>query len=258
MTVHHTATAQVQVLADSFPSRFLHKTKRIRVYTPVNYNQTRRHYPVLYIHDGNNLFDRATSYAGEWRIDETLDSLFQKKDKGIIVVGIDNDNDRISDYSVWKNQQYQLGGNGENYLKFIVEELKPFIDSHFRTKKQPEYTGLGGSSLGGLISFYGLIKYPDVFGKGLIFSPSFWFNPELYEWVRQQPIAKKAKFYVIVGEDEEPDDDVVFKAEYMNKVLFEKGYLSHNISLSKHPDGKHQEWYWSREFAKGYQWLFRK
>ena len=131
MTVHHTATAQVQVLADSFPSRFLHKTKRIRVYTPVNYNQTRRHYPVLYIHDGNNLFDRATSYAGEWRIDETLDSLFQKNDKGIIVVGIDNDNDRISDYSVWKNQQYQLGGNGENYLKFIVEELKPFIDKNY-------------------------------------------------------------------------------------------------------------------------------
>jgi len=158
------------------------RERRIWVYLPPDYNQSNRRYPVLYMHDGQNLFDQATSFAGEWQVDETLERLFKEKGFAIIVVGIDNGGERrIDEYSPWVNSEYGRGGEGDAYVRFIVETLKPYIDSKYRTL--PNETGIMGSSLGGLISIYAGFKYPEVFKYVGAMSPAFWFNPEIYEFV---------------------------------------------------------------------------
>ena len=134
------------------------------------------------MHDSQNLFDNYYSFAGEWGIDETLNSLFNAGDYGCIVVGVDNGGvERINEYSPWVNASYG-GGDGDKYARFIVETLKPYIDQNYRTSPEREKTGIMGSSMGGLISFYIGLKYQEVFSKIGIFSPSFWFSKECYSF----------------------------------------------------------------------------
>ena len=176
LTTINCVWAQKNVTTFLLEAPQLQTTKKIWLYLPENYAQTTKKYPVLYLHDGQNLFDASTSYAGEWRIDETLDSLKAE----VIVVGIAHGNEkRIDELTPFKNEQYG-GGKGTLYLDFIISQLKPYIDAHYRTKSGKYNTAIGGSSLGGLISYYAVVKYPDVFGKSLVFSPAFLINPELY------------------------------------------------------------------------------
>jgi alpha-glucosidase len=122
------------------------------------------------MHDGQNLFDNATSFAGEWKVDEILDSLYTYRGFSAIVVAIYNDDkERINEYSPWKNDSLGIGGDGDKYVKFIVNTLKPFIDRHYRTLSGRENTAIMGSSMGGLISLYAALEYPDVFGNAGIF-----------------------------------------------------------------------------------------
>ncbi len=181
-----TASANVKVLTDAFPMPQLQRQRRIWIYLPPDYEQSNRQYPVLYIQDGQNVFDTGTSYAGEWYVDEALDKLFQDNGKTAIVVAIDNGStQRMNEYSPWKNARMG-GGEGAAYLKFLVETLKPYIDQHFRTLKGPESTGIMGSSMGGLIAFYGALQYPKVFGKAGVFSPSFWFSSEVFAFAQKK------------------------------------------------------------------------
>ncbi len=170
-----TAAPNVQILSTSFAMPQLNRTRRIWLYLPPDYQTGNRRYPVIYMHDGQNLFDNTTSFSGEWGIDETLNQLFPT-DSGAIVVGIDNGgSDRTNEYSPWMNPQYG-GGQGDLYARFIVETLKPYIDQNFRTKPEREFTATIGSSMGGLISYYLGLKHQQVFSKIGIFSPSFWFS----------------------------------------------------------------------------------
>jgi len=171
-----TAAANVKILADSFSMPQLNRKRRIWIYLPPDYESSQKKYPVIYMHDGQNLFDNKTSFSGEWGVDETLNQLFEQGDYGAIVVGIDNGgNKRLDEYSPWKNPMYG-GGDGDEYIDFIKYSLKPCIDQHFRTQTGPQSTCLWGSSMGGLISAYGVIKYPETFGKAGVFSPSYWFS----------------------------------------------------------------------------------
>ena len=134
------------------------------------------------MHDGQNLFDSSMSYSGEWSVDETLNKLYSEKNLKLIVVGIDNgESKRLDEYSPWKNKKYG-GGEGEAYTKFIVETLKPYIDDNYKTLKDKNNTAIIGSSMGGLVSHYAGLKYPKVFGKIGVFSPAFWFAPEVTEF----------------------------------------------------------------------------
>ena len=136
----HTATWNTTVLDNAFFMPQLNKSRRIWLYLPPDYYTTAKKYPVLYMHDGQNLFDAFYSFAGEWGVDESLNKLFAEGDYGCIVVGIDNGGaDRIKELSTWNNAQYG-GGDGEKYTDFMVETLKPFIDSHYRT--QPDAASL--------------------------------------------------------------------------------------------------------------------
>jgi len=150
------STASRQVSTFTIDAPQLQSTKKIWVYLPKNYEATAKEYPVIYMHDAQNLFDSKTSFVGEWNIDESLDSLNAQ----VIVIGIEHGNDkRIDELTPYKNAKYG-GGNADAYVDFIVKTLKPEVDKKYRTKTNPKNTAIMGSSLGGLVSYYAALKYP--------------------------------------------------------------------------------------------------
>lgn len=245
------STASKQVIKLSIEAPQLNSNKTIWVYLPKDYQKSKKRYPVIYMHDAQNLFDAETSYVGEWKIDEYLDTLTEKES---IIVGIEHGNEkRIDELTPYKHEKYG-GGNGEAYLTFIIETLKPIVDSRYNTKPGAEHTALFGSSLGGLISFYGVIKYPETFGKAGIFSPAFWINPEVFDLVKSSGLNETSKFYFLVGTAE--SENMVPDQERMIALLKEKGITEKQIANHIVKDGKHNEQFWSAHFANAYQWLY--
>lgn len=258
----HTARPTVSVLNDSFPIPQLGRARRIWIYLPPAYATSSERFPVLYMQDAQNVFDNATSFAGEWGVDETLDSLQALGDRGVIVVGVDHGGPRrIDEYSPWKNAKYG-GGQGEQYIEFIAKTLKPYIDSHYRTLPARRNTGIAGSSLGAVISLYAILKYPDVFGRAAMFSPSLWFAPAIHSYVREAgPLAPDLRLYFVSGalEGSSSEESGVYVAEERRMIdeLVAAG-LKRDVNVISIilADGKHSEWFWRREFPAAYQWLF--
>jgi predicted alpha/beta superfamily hydrolase len=250
-----TANAQVQVLTDSFFMPQLNRYRRIWLYLPPDYaTATTKRYPVIYMHDGQNLFDNLTAFAGEWQIDETLSQLHAQGNHGAIVVGINNGgSQRINEYSPWVNAQYG-GGQGDEYVDFIVQTLKPWIDARYRTDSTRLGTAIGGSSMGGLISQYAAVQYQNVFSKVAIFSPSLWFSPSVYTQVSQTGKQHPMRFYVLAGALE--SSNMVAQVTQLQTDLLAAGFSSSEVQLVIKADGQHSEWFWRREFAAAYQWLF--
>jgi predicted alpha/beta superfamily hydrolase len=252
-----TAASNVSVIDDNFYMPQLNRYRRIWIYLPPNYAGTTQSYPVLYMHDGQNLFDVSTSFTGEWKVDESLNQLFGNSDEGIIVIGIDNGGaERINEYTPWPNPKYG-GGDGEAYVDFIVQTLKPYIDANYRTKTEPEFTGIMGSSLGGLISLYGAIAHQDVFGRVGVFSPTLWFTDDIYEFVSNTGKQQDIRIFLYVGELEGTADiNMVEDLQRMYNTLQVAGFEVEELIISTHADGEHREWYWAREFLPAYKWLF--
>jgi predicted alpha/beta superfamily hydrolase len=251
-----TAAANVRILSNTFSMPQLGKTRRIWLYLPPQYSDTSKRFPVMYMHDGQNLFDRATTAFGtEWQVDETLNTLATQGDKGCIVVGIDHGGgSRLDEYSAYRNARYG-GGQGAAYAKFIVETLKPYIDANFRTKSDRLNTAIGGSSMGGLISMYIAAEYQNVFSKALIFSPSFWFADSCYTQVQQRGKRFGMRYYFMAGTNE--DADLVGQMNRMTTQLRGLGYTDDEVKTVYKADGQHSEWFWAREYGDGYKWLFR-
>lgn len=255
-SITSTASPQVSILSEAFNMPQLNRKRKIWLYLPKDYQNSQKKFPVLYMHDGQNLFDKTTSFSGEWRVDESLDSMILAGDYGCIVVGIDNGGaNRLNEYSPWVNTQYG-GGQGDEYVEFIVETLKPYINQNYRTLADADNTGIMGSSMGGLISMYAGIKYPEVFGRVGAFSSSYWFSDQSYKQVEDTGVSPNSYFYLIAGSQEGGD-----QVEDMNEMvgtLKSKGAEDINVFSQAHADGKHSEWYWEREFPKAYKWLFEK
>lgn len=245
----------VEILAEDFYMPQLDRNRRIWVYLPPDYYTSTRSYPVMYMHDGQNLFD-ANAPFGEWGVDESLNTLFEQGDYGIIIIGIDHGNaERISELTPYPNQQYG-GGDGDAYVNFIVETLKPHVDANYRTLSDQPHTGIMGSSLGGLISLYAIIEHQDVFGRAGVFSPSLWFSPtEMQALVSSTGRQQSLKIDLVAGEME--SSTMVPNMEAMYNTLLEAGFSTDEIRITSHPDGEHSEWYWRREFPGTYQWLFQ-
>ena len=254
--VTSTASPQVSILSEAFDIPQLNRKRRIWLYLPKDYQNSQKKFPVLYMHDGQNLFDKTTSFSGEWRVDESLDSMVLAGDYGCIVVGIDNGGaNRLNEYSPWVNTQYG-GGQGDEYVEFIVETLKPYIDQNYRTFTDADNTGIMGSSMGGLISMYAGIRYPEVFGRVGAFSSSYWFSDQSYKQVNDTGVLPTSYFYLIAGRQE--GGDQVEDMNEMVETLIAKGAENINVFSQAHADGKHSEWYWEREFPKAFKWLFEK
>lgn len=250
-----TAADNVSIMDPGFYMPQLDRYRRVWIYLPPDYELAPdKYYPVLYMHDGQNVFDAATSFVGEWEVDETLNDLFDAGDYGCIVVAVDNGGEfRIDEYSPWVNTEYG-GGQGDDYMQFLVNTLKPFIDMNYRSFTGREYTGIMGSSLGGLISTYGGIEYSGTFSKIGTFSPSYWFADESFTHVEETVPEGDMKIYTIAGELE--GGSMVADAEAMETTYEAAGYSDDEHLLLVHDDGQHSEWYWRREFGDAYEWLF--
>lgn len=226
-------------------------TRTIRVYLPQGYENSLERYPVLYMHDAQNLFDTTTAFAGEWRVDEFLDS---RKELKVIIVGIDHgDEKRIAELTPFPNEKYG-GGEGDAYLNFLIHTLKPHIDNTYRSFPDAENTGIMGSSLGGLISFYAALKHPEVFGKVGVFSPSFWFSNEIYDFAEASEISPNFRIYILGGTAE--DGFLIPNIRKMEELLLKKGLPKENMIVRIADGGEHNEAFWSREFPEAFLWLY--
>lgn len=178
----------------------LNNQRDVLVWLPASYRSSGRRYPVLYMHDGQNLFDAETSYVGEWQVDETLLRL-GAEGREAIIVGLPNQgDDRVYEYDPYPPDVFvPEGGRGDRYLDFIIETVKPLIDGSFRTLPGQPHTGIAGSSMGGLISLYALLTRPDVFSFCGAFSPAFWFG----DFGLERTVAERARgagrLYMDVG-----------------------------------------------------------
>ncbi len=252
-----TAASNVQVLNNAFFIPQLNTSRKIWLYLPPDYYTSTKTYPVLYMEDGQNLFDNATSYAGEWQVDETLNTLFAQGDYGAIVVGIENGGSaRLNEYSPWYNASYSSGGDGDDYMNFVAQTLKPYIDSSFRTKPQAEYNALIGSSMGALISVYGACAFPDKFGKVGVFSPAFWFSlSDFNNYILNNPNNTNAlRLYFVCGQNESAS--MVPDMNTVKNNLISHGVQNANTFTKIDPLGTHSETFWRGQFGDAYQWLF--
>ncbi len=243
------STASVNVSSFSLYSPQLDTERKIWLYLPADYQKdSKKKYPVIYMHDAQNLFDKSTSFAGEWRVDETLDSLKAE----VIVVGIEHGGDRrMNELTPFANEKYG-GGDAAIYLEFIAGTLKPYIDENYRTKTDRKDTSIAGSSLGGLVSFYALLDYPDTFGKAVVFSPSFWFSKEMYTYAEQ---AEKidAKIYFMAGDSE--DENMVPDLDRMYNLVSGKVKNKKYLYKKVIPGGRHNEALWAKEFPQAFLWV---
>ena len=206
--------------ADGIYSPQLHNRRRLFVHLPRSYAEggTRR-YPVIYMHDGQNLFDQALSFAGEWQADEAIEALAPDGYEAI-VVGVPNMGARrIDEYSPFRDRRLQRGGRGDWYVAFLVSTVKPLIDQAFRTLPGREHTGLLGSSMGGLISLYASFSRPDVFGFAGVMSPSLWFAQEaIFPFVQHAP-GRPSRVYLDLGTHEGGDPRPTQRGPYVGRYL---------------------------------------
>ena len=247
-----TASDNVFIVTDTMLIPQLNRTRGIWIYLPPDYDVEDKSYSVLYMHDGQNLFEDTTSFMGEWGVDETLDSLFANGYDVPIVVGINNGGTlRIEELTPWANEKYG-GGLGDLYMRFIVETLKSEIDKRYRTKPEAERTAIMGSSIGGLISFYGGLKHNDTFRKIGVFSPSFWYSDSVYAFTKQMQIAEDTRVLLLGSELE--DSTMVPDMQRIADLLSAK-LPADQIRLKGTNYGAHSEWYWKKEFPEAIIWL---
>lgn len=250
-----TKANNVHILKKEFVIKNLNDiSRKVWLYLPPNYDSSSEKYPVIYMHDAQNLFDKATSFVGEWGVDETLNNFYKKTGKSFIIVGVENGGaKRIEEYTPFKHPKYG-GGKGAIYIDFLVKELKPYIDANYRTKTDAKNTAIIGSSLGGFISFYGGLKYPDVFGNIGALSTSFWFSDKIYDFAKKNGNLKNTKLYLLVGGKE--GDSMVPDTKNMAKLLLQTGFPNQNIKTKVVADGKHTESFWKSEFLEVITFLY--
>ncbi|HEX4647829.1 MAG TPA: alpha/beta hydrolase-fold protein [Steroidobacteraceae bacterium] len=251
-----TAQPNVHVLPTPLVIPGLNRERTVRVYLPPSYERSTRRYPVLYMHDGQNLFDDATAYAGEWGIDETLNALAASRGLRLIVVAIDNGGaERIHELNPFDSTQFGKG-EGEAYVAFIVEALKPWIDQHYRTRPERVHTAIMGSSMGGLISSYAISHYPQVFGKAGIFSPAYWLAPQIFTDTEARPPARDARLYFYAGGSE--SQEMLPDMKRMVALLERTGLPAAHLEVQVNPVGRHNEAAWRAEFPRAILWLYRE
>jgi predicted alpha/beta superfamily hydrolase len=250
----------------NFHSKILDNDRDVLVYLPPGYDATKsRRYSILYLHDGQNLFDGATSFipGQEWRVDETAQALIAAaKIEPLIIVGVYNNKDRINEYTPAADAKHKMGGKADLYGRMLVEELKPLIDARYRTKKEASHTGLGGSSLGGLVSLYVALKYSNVFGRVAVVSPSVWFaNKQIMRYVDALPKKPKVRIWMDIGTKEgrsaEEAQQIVNDARLLKETLIKKGWkVGKDLSYFEAAGAEHNEGAWAARVESILTFLF--
>ena len=244
------------VLNEDFFSPELQNKRQITALLPYNYTiYTAKRYPVLYLHDGQNLFNEKSPY-GNWGIDKKLAVLAEIGKGDIIVIAIDHaESNRAEEFVVNSTRRFP-NARGKNYLDFIVQQVKPFVDKQLRTLVDRENTSLGGSSLGGLISIHAGVIYPEVFSKMMIFSPALWVEPKLVSQNLPPLQNFPLKVYMYGGGEE--GSNMLLNINKLTDYIQKSDYIMPLINIKTHldPKGKHTEERWGNEFSKAVNWLF--
>jgi predicted alpha/beta superfamily hydrolase len=266
----HTVVGDVRVL-DSIYSPELQNRRKLYIYLPPSYAHSDRRYPVIYMQDGQNLFDQALSYAGEWQVDETMEALSLEGIEAI-VVGVPNAGvRRIDEYSPFKDRRLNKGGRGDWYVAFLANTVKPLIDRDFRTLPEREHTGLLGSSMGGLISLYAFFCRPETFGFVGAMSPSLWFAQEaIMPYVRQAE-ALPGLIHLDLGTHEGSDTRIIpgaaprytsrylLAAHRMRDLLDRKGYrLGQGLNYHEEEEATHSEAAWASRLPNALRFLLAR
>ncbi len=266
------ATTNSSVVGDlrlhEFKSRIFRNTRMLRVWLPPGYDDAgnAQRYPILYLNDGQNLFDRATAFAGvEWQVDETADRLIRE---GVIppmiIVGIDNtQNERMREYVPYRTFSPPiLRPLGKRYPEFLALEVMPFVQQNYRTAKGPEHTGLGGSSLGGLISLHSAITMPGIFGRLLIESPSLFIsNGQILKESRRFREWPARVFLGIGGKEtgrEDKNFEIVDDVRELAEILRRSGLQEQRLRLRIDEEAGHNEGAWAARFPEALAFLFGK
>ena len=233
----------------------LRNRRDLVVYVPPSYDAApARRYPVLYMQDGQNLFDPATSYAGHWQLGATL-AHHATQGLEVIVVGVPNTGlRRLDEYSPHRDL-IRGGGDGDRYVSFLVETVKPMIDRELRTVRAPTATAIAGSSLGGLIALYALFRSPWTFGAAGVLSPALWFaDGAIFDYVRDaQPPGSRV--HLDIGTAEGPD--AMHDTRQLRDLLMAQGFEpGRTLSYCEDIDARHQERAWARRFRVVLPFLF--
>ena len=255
-------TDQIEVY-EGFKSNHLKDARKVFVYLPPGYGaDIERRYPVLYMHDGQNLFDPAEAFGGTpWAVDETAQGLILSGEiTPIIIVGAHNAGGaRIDEYTPVAAERGRMrgrGGKADEYGRMIIEDLKPFIDEKYRTRPEREFTGLGGSSLGGLVSLYLGLKRPEVFSRLAVMSPSVW-------WANNHIIRETAKIgerlplriWLDIGKREGPQ--IKHQVRALKEMLLANGWRSgEDLAYFEFPGAQHNEAAWAARFGEVLKFLY--
>lgn len=245
-------TGTVKVLPEVWsPER--QNARDVFVYLPPSYETTAARYPVLYMQDGQNLFDDSLAFGAEWHVDEHMERLSALGLEAIIV-GVPNAGEaRLEEYSPYVDLQHG-GGAGDRYLDFLTDTLKPLIDTHFRTKPETDFTGIAGSSMGGLLSLYGFLTRPRVFGFAGVMSPALWYaDRQIYATVEQQT-SPHGRLYLDVGTGE--GEQTVADVRRLHELLLKNGYRpGESLMYVEDDDADHSEEAWARRVRTALYYL---
>jgi predicted alpha/beta superfamily hydrolase len=252
-------TGRFDILHD-FRSAVLGTTRRVSIYLPPGYDASTARYPVLYLQDGQNLFDPARAFVPgqDWGLDETAEVLIGGGEIApVIMVGIDHAGvDRLDEYTPSCDPRRRVGGRLGAYRQFLVDELKPWIDARYRTRADASSTGLGGSSLGGLAALEIGLARPDVFGRLAALSPSLWWDRRcVIERARTLRDRLELSIWLDAGTHEGPG--VVHHARVLKNVLLRHGWrLGGDLHYREIAGGQHSEADWARRASDVLRALF--
>jgi predicted alpha/beta superfamily hydrolase len=243
-------------------SRYLQTRHDLIVWLPPGYEASDSRYPVLYLQDGQNLFDPATAFGGShWRVGETLDECIAAgRVRPMIVVGITNAGSRrMGEYTPTRSKKLRKGGKAERYAQMMVREIKPFVDREYRTLKAAAHTGIGGSSLGALVSLTTALTYSRVFGKVAVVSPSVWWDERvILHLVREYAAKSRPRIWLDMG-TAEGDDPArhVEDTRMLRDTLVEKGWQEgENLRFEVFEGADHSERAWAARFGLMVEWLY--
>ena len=221
--------------------------RRVQVALPYDYYESNRAYAVLYMTDGQNIIGEGAGY-GSWKAEFRMAQLASRGQQGVIIVAVDHAHDgRMGEYTV-EARKASLG-KGDVHIEFLVNTVKAHIDATYRTLSDAANTGIGGSSLGGLLAVWAGLRRPDVFGRWLVFSPALWISPGVYAAATDQHLSAGKRIYLYGGQAE---------SKYMVPALnrLRDSLRCTSLETAIDPNGKHEEWRWSREFGRAVAWLF--
>ena len=245
----------IEVIEEAYEIPQLQATRKISALLPHDYHNTSKHYPVLYLQDGQNLFNPLAPY-GDWAIDKSMTKLAEEGLGDIIIIAIDHgEQERINEYLPYYHPRFGEG-KGNFYIQFMIERLIPYINKRYRTLTDFENTGIGGSSMGGLISLHAGLQNPGVFGKMMIFSPSLWISKTIFNQTKSFKPLEKSRIYLYSGGKESKEH--LPNSKRLGSIITEKMVKGYNIdfhfSINEH--GSHAEMHWREEFPHAIKWLF--